>query len=125
MLLTLLTTPSLKNFSSPAAVRPPIYHGPLGWAASRKPSDALSDPRRLLEGDDGMGMGLFCPGREENDTWAATLDVWRAGWEYEGLGEVDVARDWDEEARERDCCCEEEDLLAEDWAVDSWAAVDG
>lgn len=45
-LLTLLTTPNLKNFSSPAAVRPPIYHFSAP-STSLNPSEELSLPRLL------------------------------------------------------------------------------
>lgn len=52
-LFTLLTTPNLKNFSSPPAVFPPIYilSAP---STSRNPSLELSLPRR--RGCCGMGM---------------------------------------------------------------------
>lgn len=52
-LLTLLTTPNLKNFSSPPAVLPPIYilSAP---STSRNPSLELSLPRRR----DCCGMGI-------------------------------------------------------------------
>lgn len=45
LLRTLLTTPSLKNFSSPRAVLPPMYHlsAPM---TSLNPSLELSLPRR-------------------------------------------------------------------------------
>lgn len=43
LLLTRRITPSLKNFSSPAAVLPPIYHLSAP-RASRKPSLLLSLP---------------------------------------------------------------------------------
>jgi hypothetical protein len=47
MLLCRFTTPNLKNRSSPAAVRPPMYH--FSWPiTSRNPSDELSEPRRIL-----------------------------------------------------------------------------
>lgn len=56
LLLTLLTTPSLKNFSSPPAVLPPIYHlsAPI---ASLKPSLLLSLPRRRPDAE-GFGIGI-------------------------------------------------------------------
>lgn len=58
LLLTLFMTPTLKYFSSPAAVRPPIYHlsDPL---TSLKPSLLLSLPRRRL------GPGIGTPPRGE------------------------------------------------------------
>lgn len=41
-----LTTPNLKNLSSPEAVRPPMYHFSAA-ITSRKPSDELSEPRLI------------------------------------------------------------------------------
>lgn len=57
-LLTLLTTPNLKNFSSPVAVLPPIYNFSAP-NASRNPSLLLSLPRLrpLLLCCWGMGIG--------------------------------------------------------------------
>lgn len=54
-LRTLLTTPNLKNLSSPPAVLPPIYirSAPV---TSRKPSDELSLPRRR-----GCACGIGIP----------------------------------------------------------------
>ena len=80
MLRTLLTTPSLKNFSSPAALRPPMYHGPPTGLTSRNPSLELSLPRRLPA--PGMGTALRVPALAADEwraTWAVTLAVCRWG----------------------------------------------
>jgi len=53
LLRTLRMVPSLKNFSSPAAVRPPMYHLSAP-STSRNPSLLLSLPRRRF-GPPGMG----------------------------------------------------------------------
>lgn len=66
LLLTLRMTPILKNFSSPAAVLPPIYHLSAP-SASRKPSLLLSLP--LLRE---LGIGMGPPG-EPRGVWMATL----------------------------------------------------
>lgn len=60
-------TPILKNFSSPAAVLPPIYHLSAP-SASRKPSLLLSLP--LLR--EPLGIGIGPPG-EPRGVWMATL----------------------------------------------------
>lgn len=64
LLLTRRITPSLKNFSSPPGVRPPIYHlsAPI---TSRKPSLLLSLPRR--PDDPGMGMAVLLAGDVDVD----------------------------------------------------------
>ena len=74
-LRTRRTTPILKNFSSPPAVRPPMYHlsAPM---TSRKPSDELSLPRRLFPADAaedcGIGIALCCWRGECSGSWLTT-----------------------------------------------------
>lgn len=75
-LRTLLTMPSLKYFSSPAAVFPPMYilSAP---STSRNPSVELSLPRR--RGCWGMGMprGDVTPRAAADCDWAAAA-AWAA-----------------------------------------------
>jgi hypothetical protein len=84
-------TPSLKNFSSPAAVRPPIYHLSAP-NTSRKPSLLLSLPRRRPPCVPGMGI----PRGECSGSWLAiVLPACLAGGVPVALGPpvpVDMAR---------------------------------
>lgn len=70
-LRTRFTTPSLKNLSSPAAVRPPMYHLSAP-STSRKPSLLLSLPRLCagLPPAPGMGRGVW-----SGWSWFMTLPV--------------------------------------------------
>ncbi|KAI0141829.1 hypothetical protein GGR57DRAFT_397462 [Xylariaceae sp. FL1272] len=93
-LLTRFTTPSLKNFSSPPAVRPPMYHlsAPM---TSLKPSELLSLPRRRPAPAPGIGI----PWRGEcKGSWFITLPL-----------REDVLVDWEEE----EICRADEGVLLE------------
>lgn len=92
-LRTRRTTPSLKNFSSPPAVRPPMYHlsAPI---TSRKPSDELSLPRRLLPAAAppppappccGIGMALCCRGECRRACACAAAEDCAWAWADEAM----------------------------------------
>lgn len=115
-LLTLLTTPSLKNLSSPPAVLPPMYilSAPV---TSRKPSDELSLPRLL-----GCGMGIPRGGcnRPAWDAAAACAAAVAMPREEEGL--VDgVDTEYEVVVVDEEVC-----LFVEEFVVDCcWEDEDG
>jgi hypothetical protein len=61
ILRCLLTTPSLKNRSSPVAVRPPIYHFSAD-NTSLNPSEELSEPLLTLSSGLDERFGGYAPG---------------------------------------------------------------
>lgn len=88
-LRTLLTTPNLKNFSSPVAVLPPIY-SLSAPSASRNPSLLLSLPRLRARPLCGIGMPpWWCDRGEWIGSWPITPDREGAGL-FVGWAVVDV-----------------------------------
>ena len=91
-LRTRRTTPSLKNFSSPVAVRPPMY-SLSAPRTSRKPSLLLSLPRRRPAPFAGCGIGIApCDRGECMGSWPMTpprCAEEEAAWGFE---EEDMAR---------------------------------
>ncbi|CRK42142.1 hypothetical protein BN1708_008673 [Verticillium longisporum] len=95
LLLTRLTTPILKNLSSPPAVRPPTYHFSAP-STSLNPSLELSLPRRRPGDEPGMGTpcAAAAPRGECSGSWLTTLPVAEGG---------EMARGF-EDADDADCC---------------------
>lgn len=93
LLFTLLTTPSLKNFSSPAAVLPPMYHLSAP-RTSRKPSLLLSLPRRRGDERPGIGIPLPLPAAATEDG-ALRGECMATPGEERPAGDDVAAADWE------------------------------